>query len=630
MANRRPPIYDDPLYNPDESGDQSQPWGNNEIPDTFDSYNDDVSPGPWNWDTVPYEGYKSWWEAGQPTHLREDKEGWWGKGIDDWWPDPGDYARDFEQIRQSGRSHRGLHWDPSAAPMADHGSWGQTYEWAPGGGQADIGDREAMQGSLQQYLDMFGDGTNVTDPWSQQTAFGRASNIGHLQRSYNEVVNRYNQEADKAKAFYDAEQIRIQQQQELQRQMQACAARGGTWVNGACKEYEPPTDPYEAEKAACAAKGGTWRGPGDCHVEPTGPTPSEILRQNIAKCEASGGTWDGTRCIAPDDDPRRSGLIDGDVSTTNYADQSTAGGPLLDDMGLPPGGGETEVGTDPLSEAITSQLLSLLEGDESSVQKQLRNRIASILSGDYTWEDIQQDPNLIEQDLETMLRSIVDSQGGELYGDPSQLAMQLEQVRTPLDALRRAQQEQSMAALAHRGLAGTSGAEGRVFGNIEERLAPQYVAGGQEIALEAMDAREERLADAMSGLQELGQTQAQRQVGYDALNAASRQALEQLGMQQASQMSNMDIQNTLAAVGMGTQRQQVLSDIALRSLDQNSTWNQFLAEFGMNRDATLEALRLGRTDQLMPILELFRDFVDYSRSGMVSEGAPPQRTTWSI
>ena len=629
MADRRDrPIHDNPFYDPDESGDQGEPWGGNEIPETFDT--GDGSPGPWNWDTVPYEGYKSWWEADQPTQLQTDKEGWWGKGIDDWWPDPGDYARDFEQIRQSGRSHRGLHWDPSAAPMADHGSWGQTYEWAPGGGQADIGDREAMQGSLQQYLDMFGDGTDITDPWSQQTAFGRASNIEHLQSSYNAVVDRYNQEADKAKAFYDTEQDRIRGEAELQRQMAACSARGGTWVNGACKEYEPPTDPYEAEKTACAAKGGTWRGPGDCYVEPDGPDPNEILRQNIAKCESSGGTWDGTRCIAPDDDPRRSGLIDGDVSTTNYADQSTAGSNLLDDMGLPPGGGETEVGTDELSEAITAQLLALLEGDESSVQKQLRSRIASILSGDYTWDDIQQNPNLIEQDLETLLRDIVDSQGGELYGDPSKLAMQLEQARTPLDALRRAQQEQSMAALAHRGLAGTSGAEGRVFGNIEERLAPQYASAGQEIALEAMGARDERLSDAMSGLQELGQTQAQRQVGYDALNAASQQALETLGMQQAAQMSNMDIQNTLAAVGMGTQRQQVLSDIALRSLDQNSTWNQFLAEFGMNRDATLEALRLGRTDQLMPILELFRDFVNYSRSGTVSEGAPPQSTTWPI
>jgi hypothetical protein len=46
-------------------------------------------------------------------------------------------------------------------------------------------------------------------------------------------------------------------------------------------------------------------------------------------------------------------------------------------------------------------------------------------------------------------------------------------------------------------------------------------------------------------------------------------------------------------------RQQVLGDIALRSLDQNRLWNQFLAQYGLDRDKVQWDMQHGNTDQYL-------------------------------
>lgn len=73
----------------------------------------------------------------------------------------------------------------------------------------------------------------------------------------------------------------------------------------------------------------------------------------------------------------------------------------------------------------------------------------------------------------------------------------------------------------------------------------------------------------------------------------------------------------LAGLGEGTQRQTALASIALQSLSQNMAWNQFLAEFGLKRDALLAQLQNGRVDDVMQLLNTFVSLTSLSRGGYV-------------
>lgn len=73
--------------------------------------------------------------------------------------------------------------------------------------------------------------------------------------------------------------------------------------------------------------------------------------------------------------------------------------------------------------------------------------------------------------------------------------------------------------------------------------------------------------------------------------------------------------NYLAALGLGNTRQSTLSDIALQTLDRNMEWNKFLAEFGLDRDQTLEALASGQDSQLNQLLNMFLNATGQSAGG---------------
>ena len=117
-----------------------------------------------------------------------------------------------------------------------------------------------------------------------------------------------------------------------------------------------------------------------------------------------------------------------------------------------------------------------------------------------------------------------------------------------------------------------SGAAREYGERLEERLAPQYTAAAQQIQMRERDREETRLSNAMS--------------------LAS-------GM---SQEQSRNLLNTARTVG---DRTQILSDIALRSLDQNMEWNRFLAEFGLERAEVMERLSQGRIDSLLPLLQQY-------------------------
>ena len=607
MATRRPPIHDYPDQRWDDEGSTGQGggtpiWGDqNEIPPKIPTDPQPPTP-PEDWQFTD-QGFKSWYEAGGPTSVIPGTgDGWWqggkrGAGGGDWWPEAADWQdkTGWEQQETFTPWDTGKDWDPN-------------FQWSRnmGEGLPGLTDHEGMQAAKSRYTSQYGDGG-----WDESD-FSKA-------RYYSD----YRGEYEKARGRYDEAALgghREWQRRDQERRDKEAAAAEAARREAARIEAER----LAAEKAAREAAEREARERAEREARERAEREAQARRDQAERDrlarEARQREIDQRKW---EDDQRRSGLIDGGVEGTPFEDQATAGTGIGKALDIPEGGGDVEVGTDELSESITSAIFKLLEGDTSAMSKQARTRIKEMLSGEYQWPEIVPAGSQIEDDIEAELRNIIDTKGGELYGDPNQLAMQLEQARTPLDMLRQAQTEQARAGLAARGMAGptASGQESRAMQGIEGRLAPQYAQAGQGIALQAMQQREARLANALTKLQELGSTQAQRQVGYDTLNSAARQAMDQTALSAATGMSQLEASNLLSAIGLGTQRQQVLSDIALRSLDQNAAWNQFLAEYGMDRDVTLEALRKGRIDQLQPIMELFMSFLDKARSGFVTEGA---------
>lgn len=76
-------------------------------------------------------------------------------------------------------------------------------------------------------------------------------------------------------------------------------------------------------------------------------------------------------------------------------------------------------------------------------------------------------------------------------------------------------------------------------------------------------------------------------------------------------------QNLISALGQGTNRQGVMSNIALQTLAQNTQWNEFLATYGLDRDRTMYELQQGQTDGITNIMQLFQQFLNTSSNGHV-------------
>lgn len=64
-------------------------------------------------------------------------------------------------------------------------------------------------------------------------------------------------------------------------------------------------------------------------------------------------------------------------------------------------------------------------------------------------------------------------------------------------------------------------------------------------------------------------------------------------------------ENLKSALGMGTDRQGMLSDVAIKTLAQNQQFSEFLATFGLQREQVLYELQHGGNDALMQLLMLF-------------------------
>jgi hypothetical protein len=252
--------------------------------------------------------------------------------------------------------------------------------------------------------------------------------------------------------------------------------------------------------------------------------------------------------------------------------------------------------------------------------------------------------------------------------DPTAGNLRFERARELTDTARRASLNQAQEALAQRGLASVpgipQGQEGGAIRRIEERIAPEFAAAVRDILIDENQRSDERLFQGLtagtnvSGLEQdallnenklrqdrflqeglFGQQRLlqegllsqdrllqERELEQDRFMGGLEGALDLAGFNEdrllgslslATGLSEVEARTMLDSIGTATDRQAVLSDIALRSLDQNIAFNQFLAEFSLNRAVTLETLQSGRIDDVQQLLAQFQAFLDVARTGQV-------------
>jgi hypothetical protein len=207
-------------------------------------------------------------------------------------------------------------------------------------------------------------------------------------------------------------------------------------------------------------------------------------------------------------------------------------------------------------------------------------------------------------DVERELKELL-SRGGAMPEDQRLQAMELEAARSPLDRLRRAQLAQGSAAMAQRGTLGM-GTETDFRERLEGRLAPAYAQAGQELELAQRDRENQRYQQAI----QTGQAMSMQQAALQEQSIGN-------AMQMATGMSQEQSRNLLNTVSTLAERQQMQNDIAIRTLDQNRQWNEFLADFGLRRDEVIDKIQRGRFQDIMPLIQAYMNSVVAASGGYI-------------
>jgi hypothetical protein len=429
--------------------------------------------------------------------------------------------------------------------------------------------------------------------------------------------------------------------------------------------YSLPTGTTPASRETCEAGGGIWNG-FECVQAVSGNSPSGIVQPTHQLPAGWEGLIEPTYDVpfAPPAYIEQATVPVGEdplskLTTANLASLLTTGGaaptPLagnieqtLQDVLLARGAGAEAVS--PMGQAAIGQLEDILGAQGQTARTDLGQATAEGLQDIVTQRGAAPLPP-VGQDVTQQIQNLL-ATGGALPSDPQREAMEIEAARSPLDILRQAQLAQGQATLASQGLIGSG--PGQEFGQrLEERLAPMYTQAAQNIELQRRQREQDRYTQALS----LGAQQAQAQAqARDArlssalaqaqamssdeaamrqsqfLNAISqatgisreqaqlRENRLQSAMALATGMSEEQSRNILATAATVTARQQMLGDLAIQSLDRNMVWNQFLANYGLDRAKTLDAMQTGRIQAITPMLEMYMRAVQQAGVGYAKEG----------
>ena len=517
----------------------------------------------WDWTGKP-AGMKDWMYANQPTQLDFN----WQSGKGDWWAAPSDWGSHMDALRTTGqhpRSWAGNDWmggTPGGIPES-------AYSWragtTPPPSTDDIAGFTEAQG---RYESQFGG-----DPWSPTTAFGRGSNIRDYQNEYNQNVTNYNIAADQA---YEQ------------------------WKN---RPKPPPPPPRPTPPVIIPEEP-----PPPPPRRPPPPEPPVVVDDFGPYVPPNTGT------TTPETRTRRTNQI---ASPHTY-DERVPGSAAAVDTGNLPGeadvnqvqsqiGGLQQMGTDPMSRLMGATAAGLMTTGgvaptpmASEVEGALVDSIANRGTG------AEFETNIGQNAADEYMRLI--ESGGALPFDRQQRAMEIENIRSPLDDLRQAQLAQGGAAMADRGLTG-QGPEYDFRERTEKKLAPMYAQAGRDLELAQRQEENVRYRDALTGAQEMGTEQRRR--GQEEYLSAMQQAT---GLSAAQ---SQNLVNTLATTG---DLQENMQDFALDLLRENVGWNKFLHETGIMRDTIEELVTRNRIGDLVNILNSYTDLGGMIGTGMVDYG----------
>ena len=343
---------------------------------------------------------------------------------------------------------------------------------------------------------------------------------------------------------------------------------------------------------------------------PDPPGPPEPPSSGEAACIANGGTWTGTACdyrYTPGYDPTTGTPIDttlprfnDDPTDASFTPTNTlppdwlnALYPHQDEIPFLPQEFEdmtrVDVGADPLSQ-MTNKILANLGTTGGVAYTPLAGAVENRLIS--TLENEGQGPlSPLQAQVLNNLGDVITNRG-EIY-DPQRDAMEIEAIRSPLDTLRQPQLAEGQAAMAGRGMLG-SGPEADYMQRLERSLAPQYTTAAQRLEIDRRNRRDDRLEKAM----ELSaRTENEREIlRTNRLNTA---------LSEATGMSEEQSRNLLNTAKTVTERQQMLNDIAIQSLDRNMEWNKFLAEHQIKRHEIIEAIQADRFNAILPLLQAY-------------------------
>jgi hypothetical protein len=218
--------------------------------------------------------------------------------------------------------------------------------------------------------------------------------------------------------------------------------------------------------------------------------------------------------------------------------------------------GVQQVGQDPLSELVTGGLASLIQSGGAGY-------------------------SALNDDVDRALEGLLDPSTGGL--NERVINARMESAREHADRSRMAATDTLKSQLAARNLLGSG----------PERTGLERVAEGFN-------------ADMATSL---------RDIFADEAEGADARFMQSLGL--AKGMAGDQTRTLLDTLGEATDRQQVLSNIAFDTLDRNMAWNQFLAQFGLERDQVMNEIRQGRIEGLIPLLQMFMTSAGISSRGYV-------------
>lgn len=101
----------------------------------------------------------------------------------------------------------------------------------------------------------------------------------------------------------------------------------------------------------------------------------------------------------------------------------------------------------------------------------------------------------------------------------------------------------------------------------------------------------------------------------DAFTQSSGETLQAIS--QATGLDQQASENILNAANSTSNRQQMLSQVALKSLEDNMDWNKFVAQYGLDRDKLQNDIQNNNMAALLPILNAFLGWFNGATGGFV-------------